>query len=117
MFTRQFPRIVALEENGTAEPDGAGWGGSYQSCRGTREESAAGHALHDQILHHARPSLYRDSDLDDLLLDGVLHQLRLVVDVQFAHQVELMGLYRLDAEVQVVGDLLDGVAFSEHLQN
>ena len=36
--------------------------------------------------------LRRIRDLDDLLLEGVLDQLRLVVNVELAHQVELMCL-------------------------
>jgi hypothetical protein len=41
---------------------------------------------------YPRPALRHIGDLDDLLLDGVLHQLCLVVNVELAHQVELMGL-------------------------
>jgi len=34
---------------------------------------------------------------NDFFLDGVLHQLGLVVNIQLAHQVELVGLDGLDA--------------------
>src|SRR5689334_7098408 len=51
--------------------------------------------------------LHQIRDLDDLLLNRVLHQLRLVVDVQLAHQVELMRFHGLDAQVQVTGDFFD----------
>src|SRR5579885_1813238 len=40
-------------------------------------------------------------NLDDLLLNRVLHQLRLVVDIQLAHQIELVRFHRLDAKVQI----------------
>ena len=38
-------------------------------------------------------------DLDDLLLDRVLHQLRLVVNIQLAHQIELVCFDCLHAQV------------------
>ncbi len=41
-------------------------------------------------------TVYRD--LNDLLLDRVGHQLRFVVDIQLAHQVELMRFHRLHTE-------------------
>src|ERR1017187_2315694 len=54
---------------------------------------------------------------DDFLLDGILHKLRFVVNVQFAHQVELVRLHGLDAEIESRGDLLDGSAFRQHFEN
>ena len=38
---------------------------------------------------------------DDLLLNGVLDELGLVVNAQLAHEVELMSLNRFDAEVEL----------------
>src|SRR5260370_30709083 len=55
-------------------------------------------------------------NLDDLLLNGVLNQLRLIVDIQFAHQIKFVRLHGLDAQVQAAGDLFDGVAFARYLQ-
>jgi hypothetical protein len=43
---------------------------------------------------------------DNLLLNGVLNQLRLVVDIQLSHQVELVRFHRLDAEFKFGSDLL-----------
>ena len=56
-------------------------------------------------------------DADDLFLDGVLHELGLVVDIELAHQVELVGFDGLDAQVEVGGDFLDGPALGEHLED
>ena len=39
------------------------------------------------------------------------------MNVQLAHEIELVRLHRLDAQVQVAGDLLDGLALGEHLQH
>jgi hypothetical protein len=36
-------------------------------------------------------------DFDDLLLDGISDKLRLVVDIEFAHQVKFVRLDRLHA--------------------
>ena len=54
-------------------------------------------------------------DLDDLLLDCVLHELCFVVDVQLAHQVELVRFYRLDAQIEVAGDFLYALALGQNL--
>ena len=54
-------------------------------------------------LHHVRNS-------DDFLLNRVLDQLRFVVNVEFAHEVELVRFHRFHAEVEVAGDFLDGLA-------
>lgn len=48
---------------------------------------------------------HRDSD--DFFLNRVLHQLSLVVDIEFSHQVELVRLDSLDAQVEVLRDFLD----------
>jgi len=53
-----------------------------------------------------RPGERRLRQPDDFFLDGLLHQLRLVVDVQLAHQVELARLDRLHAQDKRRGDLL-----------
>src|ERR1017187_6147930 len=54
---------------------------------------------------------------NDLFLNGVLDELRLVMDIEFAHQVEFVGLHGLYAEFEGAGDLLDGLAFSQHFKN
>src|SRR5579862_9541495 len=75
-----------------------------------------------RILYANRGAPYQSAldqvrDLDDLLLDGVLDQLRFIVNVQFAHQVELVGFHSLHAEVQIAGDLFYRVSFGQHLQH
>src|ERR1035438_3209171 len=52
-----------------------------------------------------------------LLLNGVLDELRLIVDIEFAHQVEFVGLDSLHAEFEGAGDIFDGFAFGEHFEN
>ena len=52
-----------------------------------------------------RCALSQVGDLDNFLLDCVLHKLRLVVDVQLAHEIEFVCFDRLDAQVEVAGDL------------
>src|ERR1035438_1365559 len=54
---------------------------------------------------------------NDLFLNGVLDELRLVMDIEFAHQVEFVGLHGLYAEFEGAGDLLDGFAFGQHFEN
>ena len=54
-----------------------------------------------EVVEGIIPALHHIRDLDDLLLDGVLHQLRLVMNVELAHQVELM---RLDGLFMVQSD-------------
>src|ERR1700739_3313554 len=56
-------------------------------------------------------------NLDDLLLDGVGAQLRLVVDIELAHQVEFVRLHRLHAQAEGDSDLLDGIALRQQLQD
>jgi len=68
-------------------------------------EGARPHTFYAGEKRQARASNYKlpaanllvYRNLDDLLLDGVGHQLRLVVDVELAHQVELVRLDRLHA--------------------
>ena len=54
---------------------------------------------------HERAGLRQIRDLDDLFLNGVLHELGFVVDVQFAHQIELVSFHRFYTQVEVAGDL------------
>ena len=63
------------------------------------------------------PSRYQFGQADDLLLDRVLHQLRLVVDVQLAHKIELVRFHRLHAQIETAGDLLDRLPFGEHFED
>jgi hypothetical protein len=49
--------------------------------------------------------------LHNFLLDGVGHQLGFVVDVQLAHQIELVGFDSLDAQLQNACNLTDRVSF------
>ena len=54
---------------------------------------------------------------DDLAANGVLDQLHGVVDVELAHQVPLVRLDGLDAQVQVRRDLLNRLSFGEKLED
>src|ERR1022692_530552 len=54
---------------------------------------------------------------NDLFLNGVLHELRLIVDIELAHQIEFVGLDGLYAEFEGAGDLFDGFAFGQHFEN
>jgi len=56
---------------------------SHDGSRGTRAECL--------LIHR---------NLDDLLLDSIGNQLRFVVDVEFAHQVEFMSLDGLDTQAE-----------------
>src|ERR1035441_1197089 len=56
-------------------------------------------------------------EANDLLLNGVLDELRLIMDIEFAHQVEFVGLDGLYAEFEGAGDVFDGFAFGEHFEN
>ena len=56
-------------------------------------------------------------NLDDLLLNGVLNQLRFVVNVELAHQVELVRFNGLHTQIEIAGDFFHRVAFGEHLQH
>ena len=39
------------------------------------------------------------------------------MDVEFAHEVELVRLNRFDAELEIGGDFLDGFALGEHFED
>src|SRR5262245_26443720 len=56
-------------------------------------------------------------DLDDLFLDRVLDQLRLIVNVQLAHQVELVRLDGFHTEVEIAGDFFDRIALGQHFED
>jgi hypothetical protein len=49
-------------------------------------------------------ALHQIWDLDDFFLDRVLHQLRFIVNVEFAHQIKLVRLHRFHAQVQITRD-------------
>src|SRR5262249_38886958 len=50
-------------------------------------------------------------NLDNLLLNRVLDQLRLVVNIQLAHQVELVSFHSFHAQIQIAGDFLHRISF------
>src|ERR1017187_5900782 len=54
---------------------------------------------------------------NDLFLNSILDELRLIVDIEFAHQVEFVGLDGLYAEFEGAGDIFDGFAFGQHFEN
>src|ERR1035437_621847 len=56
-------------------------------------------------------------EANDLFLNRVLDQLRLIVDIEFAHQVEFVGLDGFYAEFEGAGDLFDGSALGQHFEN
>jgi hypothetical protein len=56
-------------------------------------------------------------NLDDLLLDRISDELRLVVDVEFAHQVKFVCLERFHDQPQQHGDRFDGIASRQQLQD
>src|SRR6185369_3541134 len=58
-----------------------------------------------------------DRDLDDLLLNGVRHQLCLVVNVEFAHEVELMRFDGLHAQAQQHRNLFNGITFRQEFHD
>jgi len=60
----------------------------------------------------AVPSLHRDRNWKNLLLYGDRDQLGLVVNVEFAHQVELVRFHRLDADSQDRRRFLYGIALA-----
>src|SRR5207244_7783997 len=61
--------------------------------------------------------LHGHGETDDLLLNGVLDELRLVVDAELAHEIELVSLDRFQTEVQITGNLLDRITFGEQFQH
>jgi len=54
---------------------------------------------------------------DDFFLDGILHQLRLIVNVELAHQVEFVRFNGLDTEIQRARYLFNGIAFRQEFEN
>src|SRR6266571_7344379 len=59
--------------------------------------------------HHAGSDsalLLVHGNFDDFFLYGVSHQLRFVVNIELAHQIELMRLDGLDTQAQQNGDFL-----------
>jgi hypothetical protein len=55
-------------------------------------------------------------ELNNLLLNGVMHELRLIMNIQLSHEVKCVRFNRLYAHVQIGSDLFDGKALSERLQ-
>src|SRR6202451_301439 len=62
-------------------------------------------------------SLHRDRHWKNFLLDGHRDQLGFVVNIQFAHQVELVRLHRLHADSENRRCLSYGMAFGEQLHH
>ena len=58
-----------------------------------------------------------DRNLDNLLLNRILHELCLVVDVELTHQVELVSLNGFYAQVQVLRNFLYRLAFGQELKD
>src|ERR1035437_9062869 len=56
-------------------------------------------------------------EANDLFLNRVLDQLRLIVDIEFAHQVEFVGLDGFYAEFEGTRDLFVGSALGQHFDN
>src|SRR5215472_278016 len=81
-----------------------------RSCAGKAEnnftKSGDGALRERRLLLGEGNNLLIYRNLDDLFLNRVRHQLGLVVDVELAHQVELVRFHRLDAETQNDRDLL-----------
>ncbi len=67
----------------------------------------------DEIARFSRPG----GHFHDLLLNGVGDELGFVVDVELAHQVELVRLHRLDAETKDGRDLPHRVPFGQHFDD
>src|SRR5439155_9296696 len=59
---------------------------------------------------------HRFLQTNDFLLNRVLHQLRLIVDVELAHEIEFMRFDGLDAEIETGGYLFDRKSFGEHFE-
>src|ERR1039457_3683763 len=62
-------------------------------------------------------SVHRDRKRKNFLLDGDRDQLRLVVNVEFAHQVEFVGFHRLDADSENRRCFFHGVALGKQLHD
>src|SRR5450759_2185178 len=56
-------------------------------------------------------------EANHLLLNRVLDELRLIMDIEFAHQVEFVGLHGLYAEFEATRDLFDRSALGQHFEN
>ena len=63
----------------------------------------------------SKPGLYANGDLDDFLTNGVLHQLRLIVDVQLTHEIKLVGFDGLYTQGERAGYFLDRVSLRQKL--
>src|SRR5260370_5021353 len=87
------------------------------------EQDSLDHPVLD-YLRKASPSPMRKINrscsrrhLHNFFLDGVGHKLCLIVDVQLAHQVELVRFNRLNAQSQNGGNLADRISFGEHFDH
>ena len=67
------------------------------------------------MLWQAAAVLHRDRQRKNLFLYGDRDQLGLVVNVEFAHQVEFVRVHRLDTDSQNCRCLLDGEPLGEQL--
>src|SRR5258708_7670482 len=88
--------------------------GRRAALKGSKKDEAAATAKARRVGRNGvymTPILHGDGDLDNLFLNRVLHELCFVVDIQLAHEVELMRLHRLHAQLETAGDLLHRVAF------
>src|SRR5579884_106024 len=56
-------------------------------------------------------------DFDEPLLDGIADQFGTIVDVNLAHEVVLVDVNRLYAEIEPGSDFLDSHAFGEKFQD
>ena len=70
-----------------------------------------------RVLVRTRNSAKDLLQANDLLLNRVLHQLRLIVNIQLAHQVELVCFHGFHTEFEGARDLFDRFAFRQHLKN
>src|SRR5450759_3803214 len=68
-------------------------------------------------LGDTRLSEDRFLEANNLFLNRVLDELRLIVDIELAHQVEFVGLDGFYAEFEGTRDLFDGFAFGQHFEN
>lgn len=56
-------------------------------------------------------------DRDQVVLEGKQHQLGIALQIERLHDVVLVEFDSLLAQVQLIGDLLDGIALREQLDN
>src|SRR5674476_1274446 len=68
-------------------------------------------------LRDTKSSEDRFLEANDIFLNRVLELLRLMVDIEVAHQVEFVGLDGLYAEFEGTGDLFAGSALGQHFEN